>query len=147
MNYGLDFVKRSQVKMENMRNELNQNESITSEREIVNKVLGKRSGYEKGLGYGVVPSKCSKRSTCESSQLETFQEKLSVTEDELKDATCRIKSQQELIQTQEALIQNYDDRCKKQDDEIQGLREGQDELKQMLLRLLQQNSSSNQDKL
>ncbi|XP_012833418.1 PREDICTED: uncharacterized protein LOC105954290 [Erythranthe guttata] len=114
---------------------------------FVNKVLGKRSGYEKGLGYGVVPSKCSKRSTCESSQLKTVQEKLSVTEDELKDATCRIKSQQELIQTQEALIQNYDDRCKKQDDEIQGLREGQDELKQMLLRLLQQNSSSNQDKL
>lgn len=85
-------------------------------------------------------SRCTKRSTFESSHLETLTEKLIGTENELRDTTSQMKSQQEMIESQEVLIQNYDDRCQKQDEEIQGLRDGQNELKQMLLSLMQQNS-------
>lgn len=118
-----------------MRNEPNKN----SERETVNHALGKRSGYEKGLRYGVVPSKCTKRLTCESSKVEALREKLNGTEEDLRDVAIQIESQQEMIGSQETLNKNYDDRCKKQDEEIKGLKEGQYELKQMLVSFMQQN--------
>ncbi|KAG8386979.1 hypothetical protein BUALT_Bualt03G0204900 [Buddleja alternifolia] len=80
--------------MENKRNQVKDSGgSPVLEREIVRQSLGKRPGYEKGLGYGVVPSKCTKRTTCESSQIEALKEKLSSAEEELQDATSRIKSQ------------------------------------------------------
>ncbi|KAG8386212.1 hypothetical protein BUALT_Bualt03G0125500 [Buddleja alternifolia] len=80
------------AKMVNIRNQAKENGSEVSEREIVKQTLGKRIGYEKGLGYGVVPSKYIKRSTCESLQVEALKEKLSITKEELQDATSRIKS-------------------------------------------------------
>ncbi|XP_012855111.1 PREDICTED: uncharacterized protein LOC105974545 [Erythranthe guttata] len=139
-----DKAARKHIEMENLRNEsIEDREGLTSEREIVKKVLGQRSGYEKGMGYGFVPSKCTKRSTCESSQLEALKEKLSGTEDELRNVVSCINSQKEMILNQEAIIQNYDDRCKKQDEEMSSLKEGQNELKKMLLLFMQQNTSSN----
>ncbi|KAG8371786.1 hypothetical protein BUALT_Bualt13G0124400 [Buddleja alternifolia] len=93
------FINETEVgKMVNIRNQAKELDgSEVSEREIVKQTLGKRIGYEKGLGYGFVPSKCIKRSTCESSQLEALKEELSITEEELQDATSSIKSQQKMI--------------------------------------------------
>ncbi|KAG8387870.1 hypothetical protein BUALT_Bualt02G0066200 [Buddleja alternifolia] len=96
--------------MVNIRNQAKENGSEVSEREIVKQTLGKHIGYEKGLGYGVVPSKYIKRSTCESSQVEALKEKLSITKEELQDATSRIKSQRKMIN-------NYNERCQRQDEE------------------------------
>ncbi|KAG8363809.1 hypothetical protein BUALT_Bualt19G0060900 [Buddleja alternifolia] len=111
--------------------------SSISEREIVKQTLGKRSGYERGLGYGVVVENSSKRSTYETSQLESFKKKLSSTEEELRDVASHIKSQQEMTESQQTIIQGYGERCQRQDQEIARSKESQHELKDMMLTLLQ----------
>ncbi|KAG8365834.1 hypothetical protein BUALT_Bualt17G0013100 [Buddleja alternifolia] len=122
------------AEMENKRNQVKDSGgSPVPEREIVRQSLGKRPGYEKGLGYGVVPSKCTKRTTCEFSQIEALKEKLISAEEELQDATSRIKSQVEIIN-------NYNERCQRQDEEIASLRVSQDELKKMMLTIMQKNN-------
>ncbi|KAG8365793.1 hypothetical protein BUALT_Bualt17G0008800 [Buddleja alternifolia] len=107
-------AEASHVEMQRLRNQAKESGvSSISEREIVKQTLGKRSGYERGLGYGVVVENSSKRSAYETSQLESFKEKLSSTEEELRDAASRIKSQQEMIESQQAIIQGYDECCQK----------------------------------
>lgn len=100
---------------------------ISSEREIIKTALGNKSGYDKGLGYGVVPSKRMKKTLNVTTQLK---EKLNVAEEELRDATTRLTAQTELIDKQEALIQTHNA-------EIAGLKEGQNELKEQLALVLQ----------
>ncbi|KAG8374517.1 hypothetical protein BUALT_Bualt10G0003200 [Buddleja alternifolia] len=122
------------AEMENKRNQVKDSGgSPVSEREIVRQSLGKRPGYEKGLGYGAVPSKCTKRTTCESSQIEALKEKLSSAKEELQDATSHIKSLVEIIN-------NYNEWCQRQDEEIAGLRVSQEELKKMMLTIMQKNN-------
>ncbi|KAK8944948.1 hypothetical protein KSP39_PZI007867 [Platanthera zijinensis] len=100
---------------------------ISSEREIIKIALGNKSGYDKGLGYGVVPSKRMKKTLSESTRLK---EKLNVAEEELCNARTRLTTQTELIDKQEALIQTHNA-------EIAGLKEGKNELKEQLSYVLQ----------
>ncbi|KAK8930499.1 hypothetical protein KSP39_PZI016200 [Platanthera zijinensis] len=100
---------------------------VSSEREIIKIALGNKSGYDKGLGYGVVPSKRMKKTLSESTRLK---EKLNVAEEELRNARTRLTTQAELIDKQEALIQTHNA-------EIAGLKEGQNELKEQLSYVLQ----------
>ncbi|KAG8364770.1 hypothetical protein BUALT_Bualt18G0033300 [Buddleja alternifolia] len=136
-------AESAHAEMQRLRNQAKESgASSISERKIVKQTLGKRSGYERGLGYGVVVENSSKRSAYETSQLESFKEKLSSTEEELRDAASRIKSQQKMIESQQAIIQGYVERCQKQDQEIAGLKESQNELKEMMLTLLQKQCNS-----
>ncbi|KAK8969496.1 hypothetical protein KSP40_PGU008059 [Platanthera guangdongensis] len=100
---------------------------IRFEREIIKTALGNKSGYDKGLGYGVVPSKRMKKTLIESTQLK---EKLNVVEEELRNAMTRITSQTELIDKHESLIQTHNA-------EIAGLKEGKIEMKAMLYSVLE----------
>ncbi|KAG8382776.1 hypothetical protein BUALT_Bualt05G0112500 [Buddleja alternifolia] len=135
--------EKFKAEMQRLRNQAKESgASSISEREIVKQTLGKRSGYESGLGYDVVVENSSKRSAYETSQLKSFKEKLSSTKEELRDAASRIKSQEEMIESQQAIIQGYDERCQKQDQEIAGLKESQNELKEMMLTLLQKQCNS-----
>ncbi|KAG8391551.1 hypothetical protein BUALT_Bualt01G0199400 [Buddleja alternifolia] len=141
------FVNEKAEAAHRLRNQAKESgASSISERKIVKQTLGKRSGYERGLGYGVVIENSSKRSAYEASQLESFKEKLCSTEEELQDAASRIKSQQEMIESQQAIIQGYDERCRKQDQEIARLKESQNELKEMMLTLLQKQKKNQGEK-
>ena len=103
-----------------------------SQCEIMQQTLGARTGYERGMGHGVLPSKRSKRASYESLQLQEVQQQLSKTQKELQEAIALIKSKEELIQSKR----------QKNDAEIEALKNGQEEIKKMSLNICGRPSSS-----
>ncbi|KAL3538396.1 hypothetical protein ACH5RR_001762 [Cinchona calisaya] len=90
-------------------------------------ILGKKAGYAKGLGYGVVPSKASRNS--QSSVNTSLLEELRQYKEDLKNANDQLKSQ-------EAKLQSYEERIQTQDTQIQSLVHSNQEIEKMLQEFL-----------
>ncbi|KAL3513332.1 hypothetical protein ACH5RR_026049 [Cinchona calisaya] len=112
-NFVSDTAKAVDDKMkEERRRRIGSGEIIVDNKDIMGNILGKKDGYAKGLGYGVIPSKASRSSQylVNTSLLEELRQY----KEDLQNATNQLKSQ-------EAKLQSYEGRIQTQDTQIQSL--------------------------
>ncbi|KAL3510256.1 hypothetical protein ACH5RR_029657 [Cinchona calisaya] len=77
---------------EERRRRIDSGETTVNEEDIMGNILGKKVGYAKGLGYGVVPSKASRNS--QSSVNTSLFEELRQYKEDLQNANDQLKSQE-----------------------------------------------------
>ncbi|KAL3510459.1 hypothetical protein ACH5RR_029860 [Cinchona calisaya] len=88
-----DTAKAVDDKMKEERRRRNDSgETTVDEEDIMGNILGKKAGYAKGLGYGVVPSKASRNS--QSLVNTSLLEELKQYKKDLQNANDQLKSQE-----------------------------------------------------
>ena len=90
-----------------LNEELEDGKEPNSIDEIVDEVLGKCSGYIKGLGYGPKPTKVAKMKAVEvDDKLKKTRTKLKKTQSKLKKCISKIKSVKARVETQFEFFRN-----------------------------------------
>ncbi|KAL3834227.1 hypothetical protein ACJIZ3_008963 [Penstemon smallii] len=115
---------------------MEEGETPMSEDEILAEALGHRSGYQKGMGYGVEVAPRGKSSSSTTQQDSQVNEKLSETQNKLENAETKIS-------TLTIELEEQKERNKNNEEKIETLQAQMQQMQQLWLRMQGNNTTPN----
>ncbi|KAL3839239.1 hypothetical protein ACJIZ3_023830 [Penstemon smallii] len=115
---------------------MEEGETPMSEDEILAEALGHRSGYQKGMGYGVEVAPRGKSSSSTTQQDSQVNEKLSETQNKLENAETKIR-------TLTIELEEQKERNKNNEEKIETLQAQMQQMQQLWLRMQGNNTTPN----